>query len=130
MVANPRGLEAALAQPFQAFKRPLYPTLTAKAAVLFHGLIKNHALVDGNKRMAVTTFTTFLLANGRHTTFSDTGVLRYALRIAAHHGPYPLELIDRWTRRHSVWYPAALIEPVRQDWVRMLGPSSRRPARL
>jgi prophage maintenance system killer protein len=42
------GLEATLAQPYQAvFGRQLYPTVCAKAACLFRGFAKNHVLIDG-----------------------------------------------------------------------------------
>ena len=47
-------LEAALARPrATAFGSDAYPTLTDKAAALLHSLAKNHALVDGNKRLAL-----------------------------------------------------------------------------
>lgn len=46
-------LLAALAQPYQRFEgQPLYPSVVAKAACLFRGLVKDHPLVDGNKRVA------------------------------------------------------------------------------
>ena len=60
-------LSAALAQPYQRFAGGgLYPTVLAKGACLFRGLIKNHPLIDGNKRVAVTTLATFLLMNRMH----------------------------------------------------------------
>ena len=45
-------LESALAQPSQSFGgTELYPTLEEKAARLAFGLAKNHAFLDGNKRV-------------------------------------------------------------------------------
>lgn len=44
-------LDSALESPFQTFDgEELYPTLQAKAARLGYGLIKNHCMIDGNKR--------------------------------------------------------------------------------
>lgn len=34
-----------------------YPTFAEKAAALMHSLARNHALVDGNKRLACTSST-------------------------------------------------------------------------
>ena len=58
-------LDSALEQPFQAFGgEDLYPTVQAKAARLAFGLAKNHALLDGNKRIACHSMLVFLALNG------------------------------------------------------------------
>ena len=45
-------LDSALETPFQSFAgEELYPTIQAKAARLGYGLIKNHTMLDGNKRI-------------------------------------------------------------------------------
>lgn len=45
-------LESALESPFQSYGGvELYPSIQAKAARLCYGLVKNHAMVDGNKRI-------------------------------------------------------------------------------
>jgi len=57
-------LESACARPFQtAFGQDGYPSILEKAAVLFHGIIANHAFHDGNKRTAVVALDLFLPAN-------------------------------------------------------------------
>lgn len=43
------GLESALARPFCGY----FNSTPAQASALMHGLIKNHAFLDGNKRTAV-----------------------------------------------------------------------------
>ena len=59
-------LESALARPrASAFGRDAYPDLHLKAAALFQSLARNHALVDGNKRLAWTACRTFLAINGQ-----------------------------------------------------------------
>lgn len=41
--------ESALEGPFQSYDgKELYPSIQAKAARLCYGLVKNHAMVDGN----------------------------------------------------------------------------------
>lgn len=101
-IRSRHNLEAVLAEPFQtAFGRELYPGVVPKAASLLRGLIQGHPLVDGNKRLAVTTVSVFLELNGRELTYTDLQLLRYALRIARHHGPYPLSAIEAWINRHS-----------------------------
>jgi death-on-curing protein len=60
----PNVLESCLATPFQSFDRKsLYPTLLAKASILFYLLIKNHPFQNGNKRIAMTTLFVFLYRN-------------------------------------------------------------------
>ena len=53
-----------------AFGEDAYPTFPAKAAALMHSLARNHALVDGNKRLAWAATRVFCLLNGRDLTFS------------------------------------------------------------
>lgn len=44
-------LDSALSNPFQTFGgEELYPSIQAKAAQLCYGLVKNHSMIDGNKR--------------------------------------------------------------------------------
>lgn len=58
-------LDAALFSPQQSFGgQELYPSLPEKAAVLFYGIAKAHALHNGNKRIACTVLIVFLAING------------------------------------------------------------------
>lgn len=46
-------LDSAINRPrSSAFGEDAYPSLSLKAAALLHSMTKNHALVDGNKRLA------------------------------------------------------------------------------
>lgn len=60
--------------------REAYPTLDEKAAVLLESLVRNRALVDGNKRLGWLATVVFLDINGRRPTTSTTRALRRALR--------------------------------------------------
>ena len=58
-------LDSALAAPFQEFSgQELFPTIQLKAARLGYGLIKNHAMIDGNKRIGAHAMLMFLALNG------------------------------------------------------------------
>jgi len=58
-------LKAIVGNIYQTFeKKELYPSLEEKAAHLFYFVIKDHPLVDGNKRIASFLFIYFLDKNG------------------------------------------------------------------
>lgn len=53
-----------------AFGAEAYPSLAEKAAALMHSVARNHALVDGNKRLAWAAARVFCLLNGRDLDLS------------------------------------------------------------
>ena len=60
------GFRSAIAQIRQGFGDvDLYPTFEEKAATLLYLIVKNHAFVDGNKRIAAACFLLFLEKNNR-----------------------------------------------------------------
>lgn len=60
------GFKSAIGQIRQSFDgRDLYPTFEEKAATLLYLIVKNHAFVDGNKRIAAACFLLFLQRNQR-----------------------------------------------------------------
>jgi death-on-curing protein len=65
-------LDSATARPRStAFGEDAYPTVTLKAAALLHSLANNHAMVDGNKRIAWLATVVFLDVNGVVLDLSD-----------------------------------------------------------
>jgi death-on-curing protein len=65
-------LDSALVRPrSSAFGIDAYATLDLKAAALLHSLLKNHALLDGNKRLGWLCTVIFLRLND-HETDLDT----------------------------------------------------------
>lgn len=65
-------LESAAARPrTSVFGEDAYPGLLLKAAALVHSIAKNHALVDGNKRLALAALIGFLGVNGMRLTLSN-----------------------------------------------------------
>jgi death-on-curing protein len=58
-------IAAAVARPSTTvFGQDAYPDLFTKAAALLHSLVRNHALIDGNKRAAWAGAWVFLEVNG------------------------------------------------------------------
>lgn len=57
-------LDSAAARPRSSvFGQDAYPTIELKAAALLHSICRNHALVDGNKRLAWHATVVFLDLN-------------------------------------------------------------------
>lgn len=67
---QPRDLglvESAVARPrTTVFGSDAYPDIHTKAAALMHSLARNHAFVDGNKRLAWLSAGAFYWINGWH----------------------------------------------------------------
>jgi death-on-curing protein len=60
-------LDSALHRPRAAmFGQEAYPTLHEKAAALLESLVRNHPMVDGNKRLGWTLTKVFYRLNGYH----------------------------------------------------------------
>ena len=60
-----KSFESAINQIKQTFgNKDAYPSLEEKAAMLLYLVVKNHAFVDGNKRIAAACFLLFLEQNG------------------------------------------------------------------
>jgi death-on-curing protein len=76
-------LEAAAARPrATAFGADAYPDLNAKAAALLHSLARNHALVDGNKRLALGALIAFYGVNGRQLTLTNDEAYDLVMQVA------------------------------------------------
>ncbi len=60
-----------------------YPTLAAKASALMHSLAGNHALVDGNKRLAWLATADFLWINDYLLDMTDDEAFELTMAVAA-----------------------------------------------
>jgi death-on-curing protein len=77
-------LESALARPrASVFGQDAYPDLHLKAAALLHSLARNHALTDGNKRLAWTACRTFLAINGQWISAPEDERFDFVIAVAA-----------------------------------------------
>lgn len=92
-------LDSALNAPFQTFSETeLYPTIVEKAARLGYSLIKNHAFVDGNKRIGAHTMLVFLALNGVEVEYEDKDFIQLVLGAAA--GEISDEQLLTWLQAH------------------------------
>jgi death-on-curing protein len=77
-------LESAVARPqATAFGREAYPGLDGKVAALLHSLARNHALVDGNKRLAFAAVIAFYGVNGRRLTLTNDEAYELIMSVAS-----------------------------------------------
>jgi death on curing protein len=77
-------LASAAARPqATAFGADAYPDLGAKAAALLHSLARNHALVDGSKRLALAAVIAFYGVNGRRLTLTNDEAYELVMDVAA-----------------------------------------------
>ena len=77
-------LEAALARPrATVLGKDAYPTLDTKAAALLHSLARNHALLDGNKRLALAALIAFYGLNGRRLTLTNDEAYDLVVKVAS-----------------------------------------------
>lgn len=92
-------LDSALNAPFQTFSgTELYPTILEKAARLGYSLIKNHAFVDGNKRIGAHTMLVFLALNNIEVEYEDNDFTQLILGVAA--GEISAEQLLAWLQAH------------------------------
>lgn len=94
-------LDSALENPFQSFGgEELYPTLQVKAARLGYGLIKNHCMIDGNKRIGTHAMLVFLAINGIELDYTQKELYETILAIAD--GSLEYEDLLKWILEHQV----------------------------
>jgi death on curing protein len=97
-------LESAPVRPrTSVFGQDAYPNLHLKAAALMQSLARNHALVDGNKRLAWTACRTFLATNAQWIRYEDE---RFELVIGVATGAMPdldeiAEQLGSWSYREG-----------------------------
>lgn len=102
-------LESALALP----RQPYYPRLHDKAGALLRSLIKNHPLVDGNKRLGMTATFVFLAMNHWILIESNEGMVNFALRVAVSEPDMTWQEIAAWlkARTRDVKHPGKSLVP-------------------
>jgi death-on-curing protein len=77
-------LSSAAARPqAAAFGEEAYQTVPLKAAALLHSLARNHALVDGNKRLSWLATVVFLDLNGHAPDLDDDAAFALVMDVAA-----------------------------------------------
>ena len=102
----PNVLESCVAIPFQSFSgKGLYPSLIAKASILFYLMNKNHPFQNGNKRLAITTLLLFLQQNGKWLRADIQELYNFTVWIAespAGSMDHVIDAIQKFIREHLV----------------------------
>ncbi|MGH2962678.1 MAG: type II toxin-antitoxin system death-on-curing family toxin [Solirubrobacterales bacterium] len=77
-------LQAAIHRPrASVLGRDAYPHLPTKAAALLHSLVRNHPLVDGNKRLAWLATYVFCAKNGLELDPDEEDAYEFVVAIAS-----------------------------------------------
>lgn len=96
-------LQSALARPAATlFGRDAYPDVHSKGAALLHSLLRNHALLDGNKRTGWVLCVLFFQLNGYEQQYDEDAQFDLILAVAAGE----IEEIGAIARRLAVWFTA------------------------
>lgn len=94
-------LESAISAPFQTFNNAeAFPSIQQKAARLGYGLIKNHAFVDGNKRIGAHVMLVFLALNKIELDYTQEELSDTILKVAA--DKYKFEDLLKWILDHQL----------------------------
>lgn len=94
-------LASAAARPMTTvFGSDAYPTFAEKAAALMYSLARNHALVDGNKRLAWSATRAFCLLNGRDLRNTVDDAEEFVVGVAA--GTADVPEIAAWIEAHLI----------------------------
>jgi death on curing protein len=93
-------LSASLARPQHLFSYDESATVFDLAAAYGYALAKNHAFIDGNKRIAFVSMATFLELNGYSLVVSEVEVVAIIERLATDEESQ--ESIAKWLEKNSV----------------------------
>ncbi|MBR4329675.1 MAG: type II toxin-antitoxin system death-on-curing family toxin [Candidatus Riflebacteria bacterium] len=94
-------LDSAINMPFQSFsKKELFPTIEEKAARLCYGLVKNHAFIDGNKRIGAHSMLIFLMINNYELEYTQEELFTIILDVASGNKDY--NDIQQWILAHKI----------------------------
>ncbi|MEN9989642.1 MAG: hypothetical protein RL508_621 [Actinomycetota bacterium] len=94
-------LDAAVNRPAaSAFGEDAYLSLSLKAAAQTQSIIKNHPMVDGNKRSAWIALNLFLGFNGIALNVTQDDIVNFVVAVAT--DLVSLEEMATWIETHSV----------------------------
>ncbi|MFI5061467.1 MAG: type II toxin-antitoxin system death-on-curing family toxin [Actinomycetales bacterium] len=94
-------LQSALERPAATlFGRDAYPDAYAKGAALLHSVVRNHALLDGNKRTGWVLCVLFFQFNGYEEHYDEDAMFDFILAVAAGE----IEDIGDIAQQLSIWF--------------------------
>lgn len=94
-------LDAAVNRPrASVFGEDAYPTLALKAAAQTQSIIKNHPMVDGNKRSSWYALNGFMALNHHLIVATQDEVFDFVIAVAT--DLYDLDETAKWIENHMV----------------------------
>lgn len=91
-------IDSAVNSIYQTFdNKELYPTIVEKAARLCYSLNKNHAFIDGNKRISMHALAVFLRINDVDYEPTNEEVIKVGLGLAD--GSMNYESLIKWLKK-------------------------------
>jgi death-on-curing protein len=100
-------LQSALERPAATlFGRDAYPDIYAKGAALLHSVLRNHALIDGNKRTGWILCALFFQLNDYEEHYDEDAMFDTILEVAAG----DLQEVGAIAQRLSGWFSPGLTE--------------------
>lgn len=94
-------LDSALNAPFQSFDgTDTFPSVQQKGARLGFGLIRNHAFIDGNKRIGTHAMLIFLSLNGIELDYTQNELSDMVLKVAS--GDLSFDDMVQWIIKHQI----------------------------
>lgn len=101
---DPGLLESAVMAPRQTFGGEfLYPDIASMTAALWHGLVMNHAFVDGNKRIGLRAADVFLMLDGYELAGKKSELVSLTIRMTT--GEVTREGLVSFVRTRMQPYP-------------------------
>jgi death-on-curing protein len=99
-VADEALLDSALARPRNTFAYKPQSTVADLAASCAYGIARNHAFIDGNKRVAFLAIGIFLAINGYRLTAEPFDAIQTIFALAA--GELHEKALAGWIAKNSV----------------------------
>lgn len=94
-------LESAINSPFGGYGEvEQYPSIQQKGARLCFGLVKNHAFIDGNKRIGAHAMLVFLELNGIILEYTQKELSDIILSVAS--GKADFKDLLKWVTEHQL----------------------------
>ncbi len=93
-------IDASLNRAFASFDTvDLYPAVEDKIAAICHGLIKNHAFIDGNKRIGIAVMLLLIELNGIKIDYAQSELADLGRGVAE--GIYDQSSVREWIYMHK-----------------------------
>jgi len=99
-IRNKGLLESSLNNAFQTFDgEELYKTDVEKIAVISYSIIRNHPMIDGNKRLGISVLLILCKLNNIILEYTREEAVDLAVRIAE--GSIDIEDVVEWIKKHE-----------------------------